>query len=363
MEIGLPYALTAELTHRCPLMCPYCSNPAELARRDSEMTTEEWQRVLEEAGRLGVVQIHMTGGEPLLRDDLELLVRKAREQEMFVNLITSGLGLTESRIQRLAEAGLDSVQLSIQAADPELSDAIAGRKAFSLKQRAARLIRTYGYPLHMNVVLHRQNLFQVERIIELCVSWGAERLELAHAQYYGWALLNREHLLPDRAELQTAEEAFARVRKRYEGQMELIWILPDYYEQFPKPCMGGWGKLSLAVAPDGKALPCLAAAGIRTLRLENVKEKSLEWIWRESPSFQAFRGYGWMKEPCRSCERRFIDHGGCRCQAYLLTGDAAQTDPVCQWSPHHRSLADLVASVCTAARSDSAASVTRRYGP
>jgi pyrroloquinoline quinone biosynthesis protein E len=349
METGFPFALNAELTHRCPLLCPYCSNPAELTRREHELTTAQWIQVLDEAARLGVLQVHMTGGEPLLRDDLEILVQKARELDMYVNLITSGVGLTERRIRKLSEAGLDSIQLSIQAADPELADSIAGRPVHGLKQQAAHLIRTHGYPLHMNVVLHRQNLFQVGQIIDLCVSWGAKRLELANAQYYGWALMNRDFLLPDRAELAVAEEIYEQAKQKYGDQIELIWVLPDYYEEFPKPCMGGWGKISLTVAPDGKALPCPAASSIRTLHLENVKEKSLEWIWRNSPSFQAYRGYDWMMEPCRSCERRDIDYGGCRCQAFLLTNDAAQPDPVCSRSPWRKNFTERLAAAAASA--------------
>jgi len=349
METGFPYAMNLELTHRCPLRCPYCSNPLKLTRRDDELTTAQWFDVLKQAAELGVLQVHMTGGEPLARDDLALLVRKARELEMYVNLITSGVGLTERRIRALAEAGLDSIQLSIQAADPELAHSIAGSPVHEHKRQAARLIRDYGYPLHMNVVLHRQNLFQVEQIIDLCVSWGATRLELANTQFYGWAFLNRDHLLPDPKELAAAEEAYERAKEKYGGQIELIWVLPDWYADYPKPCMGGWGSISLTIAPDGKALPCPAASAIRTLPLENVKEKSLEWIWRHSPSFQAYRGFDWMLEPCRSCDRRGVDFGGCRCQAYLLTGDAAQPDPVCLRSPWRQMLTSRMAAAASPA--------------
>jgi pyrroloquinoline quinone biosynthesis protein E len=342
MEIGYPYALTAELTHRCPLRCVYCSNPLELKRREDELTTADWMSVLAQAGELGVAQVHFTGGEPLARPDLEALIRAARDAGMFVNVITSGVGMTERRARQLADAGVDSVQLSIQASAPELSDFIAGTRAFERKRQAAAWIREAGIPLQMNAVLHRLNLQQIEELIGLCASWGAQRLELANAQYYGWALRNRSLLLPSSEDLRDAEAAYRRARERFGRLMEIIWVVPDYYEEYPKPCMGGWARWSMAVAPDGSVLPCTAASGIRTLRFENVKLRDLAWIWRESPSFQAFRGTDWMPEPCRSCERKELDFGGCRCQAYELTGDAAQTDPVCRLSPHRRLVEDAV---------------------
>lgn len=348
----LPYALTAELTHRCPLHCVYCSNPVELRKREEELNTGEWLRVLEEASGLGVVQVHFTGGEPLLRPDLEILVRRARELGMFVNLITSGIGLAEERIVRLAEAGVDSFQLSVQASEPGLADRLAGFRAHDRKREAAAAIVACGLPLNMNVVLHRHNIGQVEEIVDLCASWGANRLELAHTQYYGWALLNRDALLPMREQLAAAEEAFARAKERHGRSLELIWVVPDYYEDYPKPCMGGWGKLSLAVAPDGRAYPCVAASSIRTMEFESVRERSLGWIWRESASFNAYRGFGWMPEPCRSCDRRFQDFGGCRCQAFLLTGDASATDPVCHRSPHHRLIEEVAVSAAWPARGE-----------
>ncbi|MBD3919043.1 pyrroloquinoline quinone biosynthesis protein PqqE [Paenibacillus sp. PR3] len=345
MQLVLPYALTAEVTHRCPLHCPYCSNPIELHRRENELSTNEWLSVLKQAADLGVAQVHFTGGEPLLRQDLELLVRCAREAELYVNLITSGIGLTEERIRQLSDAGLDSIQLSVQAASANLADSIAGFQAHELKRQAAQRIRSSGLPLHMNVVLHRANLHQVEEMIELCLEWGAQRLELANAQYYGWALRNVQQLLPRREQLQEAEAAYSRALERFGNQIELLWILPDYYEDFPKPCMNGWGKLSLTVAPDGRVLPCTASSEIRSLSFENVKERDLAWIWNHSPSFNAFRGYDWMPEPCHSCERREVDYGGCRCQAFLLTGDARAADPVCKWSPHRFAITDRIGSI------------------
>jgi pyrroloquinoline quinone biosynthesis protein E len=344
MPVSLPYALTAELTHRCPLHCPYCSNPIELQKRENELSTDEWLSVLDQADDLGVVQVHFTGGEPLLRQDLEHLVRHARGLGLFVNLITSSVGLTEERVRRLAEAGVDSIQLSLQAASAELADSIAGYKAHEQKRQAACWIRANDLALNMNVVLHKGNLHQIEEIIELCAAWGAQRLELANAQYYGWALRNVNQLLPRKEQLQEAEAAYVRARERFGRQLELLWILPDYYEDFPKPCMGGWGQLSLTVAPDGRVLPCTASSEIRSLSFHNVKERDLAWIWHDSPSFNAYRGYDWMEEPCRSCERRELDYGGCRCQAFLLAGDARAADPVCMRSPHHGVIMDRISS-------------------
>ncbi|MBB6735224.1 pyrroloquinoline quinone biosynthesis protein PqqE [Cohnella zeiphila] len=344
MSVSIPYAMTAELTHRCPLHCVYCSNPLELQKRESELTAQEWIDVFEQAGDMGIVQVHLTGGEPLLRPDLNELVVHARESGLFLNLITSGVGMTERRIRQLARSGIDSVQLSVQAPEAGLADTIAGTKAHEHKERAAKWIRAAGLPLHMNAVLHRQNIHLVEDLIELCASWGADRLELANAQYYGWALLNRRQLLPTRDQLIAAEAAFARAKERFGHRIELIWVIPDYYEDYPKPCMGGWGNLSLTVTPDGTVLPCTAASGIKSMKFESVKERRLKWIWEESASFNAYRGFDWMAEPCRNCEHRFRDFGGCRCQAYLLTGDPSRADPVCARSPHHRLVTEALPS-------------------
>ena len=346
-----PFSLVAEITHRCPLHCVYCSNPLELGLAEEELTTEDWLRVLEGAHALGVVQLHFSGGEPLLRPDLEALVRRGRELEFYTNLITSGAGLTRERTEALAACGLDNVQLSIQASTSDLNNWIAGRRSYQEKAEAAEIIRRAGLAFSMNVVLHRLNLDQLDEIIDLCAAWGAERLELANSQYYGWALLNRQGLLPTKDEVLRAETVYERKKCDLKGRMELIWVRPDYYEPFPKPCMGGWGQIHLIVAPDGSALPCPAASSIRTLHFENVRDYSLGWIWRESPAFNQFRGLDWMPEPCRSCDRRFQDFGGCRCQAFALTGDAARTDPVCQWAPDH----NLVETAVAAAQQQDAA--------
>lgn len=334
-EIPAPYSLVAEITHRCPLHCVYCSNPVALKPERDELGTNDWLRVFEQARALGVVQLHFSGGEPLDRPDLDVLVGRARELDFYTNLITSGVGLDRRRARALAERGLDSLQLSIQDAEPRLSDSIAGRKAFDEKQRAAEITREAKLPLNMNVVLHRLNLEHLEEIIDLCASWGAERLELANAQYYGWALANRARLLPTSEQLAYAEAVWRSKKDDLKGRMELIWVRPDYYEKFPKPCMGGWGRIHLTVSPDGTVLPCPVASTITTLHFDSVREHRLEWVWRESPAFNKFRGFDWMLEPCRSCDRRWQDFGGCRCQAFALTGEAAKTDPVCQWAPEH----------------------------
>jgi PqqA peptide cyclase len=282
-----------------------------------------------------VVQLHLTGGEPLERRDLEVLVSSARDLGFYTNLITSGVGLHHERARRLAEKGLDSVQLSLQAATPKLSDLIGGRKSYQEKLEAARAVREANLPLTMNVVLHRNNLDELGEIIDLCVSWGAERLELANTQYYHWALINRERLLPTSEQLVRAEAVYRQKKAELKAQVELIWVLADYYEPYPKPCMGGWGRIQLTVTPNGTVLPCSAAGSIKTLHFENIRERSLDWIWYHSPALNKYRGFDWMPEPCRSCDRRHLDYGGCRCQAFALTGDAGQTDPICRWAPGH----------------------------
>ncbi|HEY9868884.1 MAG TPA: pyrroloquinoline quinone biosynthesis protein PqqE [Candidatus Obscuribacterales bacterium] len=334
-QVVAPYALLAELTHRCPLACVYCSNPLALQTGSKELPREDWLRVIQEAEDLGILQLHLSGGEPLLREDLEDLIRRAAEAGLYTNLITSGLGLDAERADSLARSGLNSVQLSLQAADAGLSDVIAGRASFARKQQAADAVRAAGLPLAMNVVLHRHNLDQIENIIDTCVAWGAERIELANVQFYNWALLNRDYLLPARDQLASAEEIYIRKKNELCGKIELIWVVSDYYEQFPKPCMGGWGRVQLTIAPDGTVLPCPVASTIAGMDFESVRDKSLRSIWEESPAFNKFRGFDWMPEPCRSCDRRAIDFGGCRCQAFALAGSADATDPVCHLSPHH----------------------------
>ncbi|GGO80657.1 coenzyme PQQ synthesis protein E [Wenjunlia tyrosinilytica] len=342
--LNRPWGLLAELTHACPLHCPYCSNPLELVRRSRELPTEEWERVMREAGELGVVHVHLSGGEPLLRPDLAAIVAAAVRSDLYTQLVTSGLGLDGARLDELAAVGLHSVQLSVQDADPVNSELIAGRRSFAAKEKAAAAVRERGLPLGLNVVLHRRNLDSIEEIIALGEAWGVERIELANTQFYGWALLNRATLLPDRDQLARAEEAVERRRERLAGRIELVWVVPDYFDGVAKPCMGGWGAVSLTVSPEGTALPCPAAYALEGLEAPNVREHSLEWIWEESEAFNAYRGSDWMREPCRSCAHRDTDFGGCRCQAFALTGDATRTDPACRLSPDHHIIQRIAAA-------------------
>jgi PqqA peptide cyclase len=339
--VDRPFGLLAELTYGCPLHCPYCSNPLELAAYRDELATQEWLRVLAEARDLGVLQLHLSGGEPLLRRDLAEIVRTASELGLYTNLITSALGLTPRRAGQLRTAGLDHVQISVQADEAALSDRLAGTPSFERKLSAARLVKQLGWPLTLNVVLHRRNLDRVDRILDLAEELGADRVELANTQYYGWALRNRAGLLPSRAQVERAEVLVRAARERLAGRMEIIYVLPDYYSRYPKPCMGGWGRRQLTVVPNGDVLPCPAAHTLPLPRA-SVREHSLAWIWEESPLFRSFRGTDWMSDPCRSCPRREVDFGGCRCQAFQLTGDAARTDPVCHLSPDHGLVADAV---------------------
>ena len=345
-----PFGLLAELTYRCPLACPYCSNPLNLADYGDELTTAEWRRVLAEAHELGVLQLHFSGGEPLLRRDLVELAKTACELGMYTNLITSALGLNRRRAEQLRAAGLDHVQISIQADEAAVSDRIAGTPSFDRKIEAARLVKKLGWPLTLNVVLHRQNIDRVAAVLRLAEELEADRLELANTQYYGWAWRNRDALLPSMAQLEHAEAIVRDARIRLQGRMDVIYVLPDYYSQYPKPCMSGWGRRQLTVAPNGDVLPCPAAQALPLPRA-SVREDSLGRIWTESPPFQSFRGTAWMPEPCRSCDRREIDFGGCRCQAFLLTGDAARTDPVCHLSPDHAIVAEAVWAANNGARS------------
>jgi len=330
-----PYTLVAELTYRCPLRCVYCSNPLDYGRHRDELDTETWLRVLREAEDLGVVQLNVTGGEPLVRDDLEALISEARRLDLYTNLITSGIPLRRDRLARFRELGLDNVQISIQDTEAAASDRIAGRRSFERKLAVATWVKELGFPLTLNTVLHRENLDHVADIVALAERLGADRLELANTQYLGWALPNRAALLPTREQLARAREVAAEARRRLRGRMEVLFVTPDYYTDLPKACMDGWGRRFIVLSPDGLALPCHAAHTLPGLHFESVRERALGDIWRDSAGFGAFRGENWMPEPCRSCERRGIDFGGCRCQAFHLTGDAAATDPTCRLSPDH----------------------------
>jgi pyrroloquinoline quinone biosynthesis protein E len=330
--------LLAELTYRCPLQCPYCSNPLDFAQTESELSTEAWVRVLRQGREMGAAQLGFSGGEPLVRQDLGELIAEARHLGYYSNLITSGLGLTQAKVESFAEAGLDHIQVSFQASDPELNNAVAGsRKAFEQKLAMARAVKEAGYPMVLNFVIHRHNIHQMNDIVALCDRLGADYVELATCQYYGWAFKNREGLMPSRAQLEKAEHEVNQNRARLmdEGSaMKLIFVTPDYYEERPKPCMNGWGSLFLTVAPDGTALPCHSAR-LLPVDFPNVRDKDLKHIWYESSGFNHYRGDSWMPEPCRSCDEKEKDFGGCRCQAFLLTGNADNADPVCSKSPHH----------------------------
>jgi PqqA peptide cyclase len=339
-----PYGLLAELTYRCPLACAYCSNPIAMADYQDELTTGEWRRVLAEARDLGVVQCHLSGGEPLLRRDLVDIVAAAADLGLYTNLVTSAVGLSRPAAERLRAAGLDHVQISIQADQPAASDRIAGIPSFARKIEAMALVKELGWPLTVNVVLHRHNIDRVADLLALAEQAGADRLELANTQYYGWAWRNRDALLPSRAQLAAAEVVVRAARERLRDRMAVLYVLPDYYGRYPKPCMGGWAARQLTVAPNGDVLPC-PAAGSLPLPRASVRTDPLSSIWADAPVMTAFRGTDWMPDPCRSCERRGLDFGGCRCQAYQLTGDAARTDPVCHLSPDH----DLVTRAVAAA--------------
>jgi pyrroloquinoline quinone biosynthesis protein E len=339
---GPPLWLLAELTYRCPLHCVYCSNPVDFARIEEELSTDEWKRVLREARALGAVQLGFSGGEPMLREDLAALVAEARSLGYYSNLITSGVGLNEARIGELKAAGLDHIQVSFQDSTKELNDFLSSTRTFDLKLKVARLVKSRGYPMVLNVVLSRLNIDHVDRIIEMAIALEADYLELANTQYYGFAYLNREHLLPTREQIERAERVTNEYRAKLGGRIKMFFVVPDYYGDRPKACMNGWGSAFLNVAPDGMALPCQAARMLPGLRFPNVRESSIRAIWHDSPAFNAYRGFGWMREPCRSCTERTRDFGGCRCQAYMLTGEAENADPVCALSPDHALVTDAV---------------------
>ena len=340
--IGPPHWLLCELTYRCPLHCAFCYNPIDFARHDAELSTDDWLRVLREARALGAVQCGFSGGEPLQRKDLETLIAEARALGYYTNLITSGIGLNAERARQLKQAGLDHVQLSFQDSTREVNDFLSSTRTFDLKREAAALIKANGWPMVMNCVIHRLNIDHVERIIELAVELDAQYLELANVQFYSWAQLNREQLLPTREQLQRAERVTQQWREKLGSRMKLIFVVPDYYETRPKKCMNGWGNIFLTIAPDGTALPCHTARMLPGLEFPNVRDSSVRDIWYSSEGFNRYRGTGWMKEPCRSCPEREKDLGGCRCQAYMLANDPAMADPVCDKSPHHGVIVDIV---------------------
>jgi pyrroloquinoline quinone biosynthesis protein E len=339
-----PLGLLAELTHRCPLGCPYCSNPLALDNRSDELDTASWARVFREAASLGVLQVHLSGGEPAARRDLKEIVAAARDAGLYSNLITSGVGLTAQGLNALADAGLDHVQISIQDSEQASADKIAGYKgAFARKNALAAEVVKLGLPLTVNVVVHRANIGRVEAMVDMALALGAGRVEIAHVQYYGWALKNRAALMPTREQVEQAVGEVERLRTQHHGRIVIDAVVPDYYARLPKPCVGGWGRRSLNVTPAGRVLPCHAAEVIPGLEFWNVRQHSLNEVWRSSPAFMAFRGTDWMQEPCKSCAMKEKDFGGCRCQAFLIAGDARAADPVCHLSPHHALVAELAA--------------------
>ncbi len=334
-HISGPLWLLAELTYKCPLHCTFCYNPVDYTRYGDDLSTHDWLRVLREGRALGAAQLGFSGGEPLMRDDLEILVAEARRLGYYANLITSGIGLTEKRIHAFKEGGLDHIQLSFQDSTRELNDFISHTRTFDLKSKVAQLIKAHDYPMVLNVVLHRLNIDHVEEILRMADEMGAEYVELANSQYYAWAWENRDHLLPTHEQLQHAEEVTQRFRDKVGKRMKIFFVIPDYYEKRPKACMNGWGSVFMTVAPDGVVLPCHAARMLPGLTFPNVRDASLQSIWHDSAVFNAYRGDAWMKDPCRSCSEKARDFGGCRCQAYLFTQDPANADPVCERSPYH----------------------------
>ena len=340
--LGPPYWLLLELTYKCPLHCAFCYNPTDFARTTQELETADWIRVLREARELGAVQLGLSGGEPLMREDLEIIVAEAHSLGYYINLVTSGVGLNETRIKALKEAGLDHIQLSFQDSTRELNDFLSSTRTFELKAKVAALIKQHDYPMVLNVVLHRLNIDHVSEILGMAERMNADYVELANTQYYGWAWHNRDRLLPTRAQVERAEQVTGEFRARVGERMRVYFVVPDYFEKRPKPCMNGLGSIFLTVTPDGTALPCHAARMLPGIDFPNVRTASVEWIWRDSPGFNHYRGDSWMKEPCRSCPEKAKDFGGCRCQAFLLTGDAANADPVCELSPHHHLVTEAV---------------------
>lgn len=337
---GIPLAVLLEVTHRCPLQCPYCSNPVELDRSRGELTTAEWKKVLSELAEIGVLQVHFSGGEPTARRDIVELVQHANDAGLYTNLITSAVLFTREKLAALADAGLCHVQISFQGSEPDVADRVAGfKQAHARKIEAARWTRELDLPLTVNAVMHRQNLHQLPDIIRLAVDLGADRLEVANVQYYGWALKNRAALMPTLQQIEEANRIVDEAAAELKGVLTIDYVVPDYYALRPKKCMGGWGRQFFNITPTGKVLPCHAAESITGLEFESVRSNhSIAWIWQNSEAFNRYRGTGWMPEPCASCEFKEVDFGGCRCQAFALTGDAGKTDPACTLSPMHEAI-------------------------
>ena len=351
---GNPLSLIVELTHRCPLHCVYCSNPLELQARKSELDTATWKRVFDEAARMGILQLNLTGGEPTLRDDLVELIAHGKSGKFYSNLITSGVGLTEEKLKQYSDAGLDHIQLSIQDSQIGPANEYAGTKAHALKLQAAQAIKKFNLAFTMNMVIHRQNLSRLQEMIDLAVNLGADRLEIAHVQYYGWAFKNRAMLLPTQSQIKESMDTIYAAREKLKDKVRIDFATPDYFAKFPKPCMGGLGKTALVIDPAGRVMPCHSAMVLPNMEFENVRDRSLSEIWNQSEAFNRFRGDSWMKEPCSSCDRKGKDFGGCRCQAFLITGDENATDPVCSLSPDRPRVDELISRVGQAGQAGSA---------
>ncbi len=355
---GPPIGILAELTHRCPLQCPYCSNPVALLKANRELSTDTWKSIFNQAADLGFLQVHLSGGEPTLRPDLDELVRTLTARGVYTNLITAGINLKPERMEALAAAGLDHVQLSVQGTTAEVTELIGKHKdGFEHKMQTAALVRANGLPLTVNAPIHRHNIHQVADFIDLALKLDADRLEIANVQYYGWAYLNRSALLPALADVERQVEIVEEARERLKGILNIDFVTPDYYADYPKPCMGGWAQDAFVIVPDGSVLPCHAAQTISNLAFDNAAETPLADIWESSSAFEKYRGLEWMAEPCKSCPRKELDRGGCRCQAFAVTGDAAQTDPACMLSPHHDKLRNV--AITTSAESPTAFSYRR----
>jgi PqqA peptide cyclase len=333
--LGIPMWLTLELTYKCPLHCPWCSNPLDFDKFKDELTTEEWKKVLREGRKMGALQLGFTGGEPMLRDDLEELVAYSEDLGYYTNLITSGVGLTPKRLRALKKAGLKQIQLSVQSGSKELSKKLVGVDVFDQKMDVFEDIKSQGFPMVLNIPICKQNIGETRQMLEMAERLGVEYIEFANVQYYNWAMLNRDEFMPSKEQIDEAESIVKEFRERLGNKMQIYFVIPDYYDDRPKACMNGWGAIHLTIGPNGEALPCQEARVIKGLEFPNVRDQPLDWIWNNSPVFNAYRGDEWMKDPCKSCDEKENDHGGCRCQAYLLTGDAANTDPVCSKSPMH----------------------------
>ncbi len=343
---GKPLWLVLELTYRCPLRCPWCSNPLNFADITSELSTDEWKQVMRQARSLGSIQLGLSGGEPMVRDDIEDLVAYSGELGFYTNLITSGMGLTKERLIELKKGGLKQVQLSVQHSNRQKNDALVGAPSFDKKMAIAEEIKAQGFPFVLNIPVSRHNIEDVDNMLDIAEELGVEYIEFANLQYYNWALLNRAELMPTKEQLDYAEARIIERRKRLGNKMTIYFVVPDYFDGRPKACMNGWGAIHLTITPDGVALPCQEARIIKGLEFCSVRDHDLAWIWHESPTFMKFRGDAWMKDPCRSCDEKEKDFGGCRCQAFMLTGDATNTDPACSKSPHFH----IVQSAVEAAR-------------